>query len=187
MTEGCDARLIQFDTVNTDFTCHAWWSDGDSSATVHIHRDATPPTVTVTPDRAPDANGWYNHAVAFAYTGADPTSGVAACSRVAYAGPDNQNASVTGTCSDNAGNVTSVTTPLKYDATPPKIKKFELKARKGGARLHWHGLGGREVRRAPARARPEGCRAERRLPRRRPRRTATSIAACGPAASIATN
>jgi hypothetical protein len=33
--------------------------------------------------------------------------------------------------------VTSVTTALKYDATPPKIKKFELKARKGGARLHW--------------------------------------------------
>src|SRR5580765_2133350 len=44
MTEGCDARLIQVDTVNTDFTCHAWWTDGDSSSTVHIHRDATPPT-----------------------------------------------------------------------------------------------------------------------------------------------
>ena len=137
MTEGCDARQIQLDTVNTDFTCHAWWIDGDYSATVHIHRDATPPTVAVTPERAPDANGWYNHAVAFAYTGADATSGVAACSRVAYAGPDNQHASVTGSCSDNAGNVTSVTAPLKYDATPPKIKKFEPKALKGGARLHW--------------------------------------------------
>jgi hypothetical protein len=139
MTEGCDARLIQSDTFNTDFTCHAWWSDGDYSATVHIHRDATPPTVAVTPDRAPDANGWYNHAVVYAFTGTDPTSGVAACSRLAYAGPDNQNASVTGTCSDNAGNVKSVTTALKYDATPPKIKKFEPKARKGAARLLWRG------------------------------------------------
>ena len=136
-TEGCDARTIATDTVNTDLTCTATWSDGTVSSTIHIHRDATPPTVVVTPERAPDANGWYNHAVAFAYTGADPTSGVAACTRVAYAGPDNQNASVTGTCRDNAGNVTSVTTALKYDATPPKIKKFGLKALKGGARLHW--------------------------------------------------
>jgi hypothetical protein len=28
---------------------------------------------------------------------------------------------------------------LKYDATPPKIKKFTLKPRAGGARLHWQG------------------------------------------------
>ena len=45
------------------------WSDGPHPSTIHIHRDATPPTVTVTPERAPDANGWYNHAVAFAYSG----------------------------------------------------------------------------------------------------------------------
>ena len=139
MTQGCDASTITNDTVNTDLTCHAWWSDGDSSATVHIHRDATPPAVTVTPDRAPDANGWYNQPVGFTYSGSDPTSGVAACSRVAYAGPDNASATVTGTCSDNAGNVTSVTKALKYDATPPKIKKFDLKARNGGARLLWRG------------------------------------------------
>ena len=138
-TEGCDARTIATDTVNTDLTCTATWSDGNASSTVHIHRDATPPTVTVTPDRAPDANGWYNKPVGFTYSGADPTSGVASCSRVAYAGPDNTNATVTGTCSDNAGNVASVTKTLKYDATPPKIKKFDLKARKGGAQLLWRG------------------------------------------------
>ena len=93
--------------------------------------------MTVAPDRAPDANGWYNQPVAFTFSGADPTSGIAACSRVAYAGPDNPNGSVTGTCRDNAGNVTSAVKALKYDATPPKIKKFDLKARQGGARLHW--------------------------------------------------
>ena len=95
--------------------------------------------MTVIPDRAPDANGWYNQPVAFAFTGADPTSGIAACSRASYAGPDNPNASVTGTCKDNAGNITSATKALKYDATPPKIKKFELKARNAGARLLWRG------------------------------------------------
>jgi hypothetical protein len=30
-----------------------------------------------------------------------------------------------------------VTKALKYDATPPKIKKFEPKALKAGVRLHW--------------------------------------------------
>jgi hypothetical protein len=138
-TQGCDARTFATDTVNTDVTCTATWSDGTASSTIHVHRDATPPTVTVTPDRPPDANGWYNHAVAFAFSGADPISGVAVCSRVAYAGPDNPNASVAGNCRDNAGNVTSVARPLKYDATPPKIKKFQIKARKGGARLLWRG------------------------------------------------
>ena len=138
-SSGCDAQTITSDTVNTDLTCTAVWSDGTASQTVHVHRDATPPTVTVTPDRAPDANGWYNQPVGFTYSGADPTSGVATCSRVAYAGPDNTNATVTGTCSDNAGNVASVTKALKYDATPPKIKKFELKARKEGAQLLWRG------------------------------------------------
>ncbi len=93
--------------------------------------------MTVVPDRAPDANGWYNQPVAFTFSGADPTSGIAACSRIAYSGPDTANATVTGTCSDNAGNVTSLVKALKYDATPPKIKKFDLKARQGGARLHW--------------------------------------------------
>ena len=59
-----------------------------------------------------------------------PTSGVAACSQRRVRRARQSNASVTGTCSDNAGNVTSVSDALKYDATPPKIKKFELKARK---------------------------------------------------------
>ena len=154
MTEGCDARLIQVDTVNTDFTCHAWWSDGDYSATVHIHRDATPPTVTVVPDRAPDANGWYNQPVAFTFSGADPTSGIQACSRIAYAGPDNANASVVGTCRDNAGNVTPLARSLKYDATPPKIKKLVLKPRNGRAKLVWRGSADAksfELMRAPGR------------------------------------
>jgi len=141
-SQGCDAATISVDTVGTDLTCTATWTDGSASQTIHIHRDATPPTVTVFPDRAPDANGYYNKPVSFAYSGADPTSGIQACSRVTYSGPDNVNASVVGTCKDNAGNVTSVTRALKYDATAPKIKKFTLKARKGSALLHWQSSAG---------------------------------------------
>jgi hypothetical protein len=139
-SEGCDARTISTDTVGFQLTCHAWWADGtDITQRITIKRDATAPTVTVVPDRVPDSNGWYNQPVAFTWSGADPTSGLQACSRIAYAGPDNTNATVTGTCKDNAGNVTSVTKTLKYDATPPKIKKFVIMARKGSAQLEWRG------------------------------------------------
>jgi hypothetical protein len=137
-SEGCDTTTVTTDTVGLDLTCHVWWSDGDTSSTIHIHRDATPPTVAVTPERAPDANGWYNHAVAFAYTGADPTSGIAACSRVAYAGPDNPTASVAGTCSDNAGNQTAATYAFKYDSTPPTVASFRVAPGNRKAKLDWN-------------------------------------------------
>jgi hypothetical protein len=152
MSQGCDATTVTADTPNLDLTCHVWWSDGDAASTVHIHRDAAPPTVTVVADRPADANGWYNKPVTYAFVGADATSGIQACSRVTYSGPDNTNASVLGTCKDNAGNVTSVTQALKYDATPPTIKKFTLRARKSGAQLHWVASAGTasfELQRAP--------------------------------------
>ena len=46
---------------------------------VHLDYDDSAPTVTVTPDRVPDHNGWYNHAVIFDTDGTDATSGIAAC------------------------------------------------------------------------------------------------------------
>ena len=119
---------------------------------------------------------------------ADPTSGIAACSRVAYAGPDNPNARPSrGTAVTTAGNVTSSRrTPLKYDATPPDGHEFELTgSQRAAARLHWTRLGGREVLDpAPARARPEGRCAERRLQRRKAVEAASPIAGSSPAASI---
>lgn len=82
--------------------------------------DATPPTVTVTPDRAPDHNGWYNHLVTFTPSGSDATSGIASCDPASpYSGPDTASGSVTLHCTDQAGNTGSGTASFKYDATPP--------------------------------------------------------------------
>ncbi|MGH3051881.1 MAG: Ig-like domain-containing protein, partial [Gaiellaceae bacterium] len=79
--------------------------------------DLTPPAnVSGTPDRGADANGWYNHSVTIAFTSTDPT---ATCSSVPYSGPDGESATVTGTCTDPAGNQATGTMTLKYDATPP--------------------------------------------------------------------
>jgi hypothetical protein len=91
-------------------------------ASVSFPYDATPPTITgVIPSRAPDYNGWYNHPVSFTFVGADATSGIESCSTPTYAGPDNENAAVIGSCRDRAGNVASFTLPIRYQATPPSL------------------------------------------------------------------
>jgi hypothetical protein len=136
-SEGCDARTIATDTLNTDVKCRAWWSDGEASQTLHIHRDATAPTVSVAPDRSPDANGWYNHPLTITFSGSDATSGMDACSQVTYAGPDSPGTSVPGTCRDRAGNVTSAAFALKYDATPPALSTFSVKPGNKKAHLRW--------------------------------------------------
>ncbi len=85
--------------------------------------DKTAPVVTGgTPARAADVNGWYNHAVPIAFSGSDLTSGIAACTSTTYGGPDSGSASLPGTCTDNAGNVSSpFPYGLKYDETAPVV------------------------------------------------------------------
>jgi hypothetical protein len=83
--------------------------------------DGTPPSVNASAARAPDANGWYNHPVAVAFAGTDSTSGIGSCTSATYSGPDDGGGSVSGTCSDNAGNSAGASLGIKYDATPPKV------------------------------------------------------------------
>jgi hypothetical protein len=86
--------------------------------------DATAPTgVAGTLDRSADHGTWYNHAVGITFVGTDATSGIASCSHPSYSGPDMAGASVTGTCTDNAGNTSSAATSpsFDYDATAPAV------------------------------------------------------------------
>jgi hypothetical protein len=84
--------------------------------------DSTPPDITgANPARPPDANGWHNHPVSFAFAATDDTSGVESCGSPTYSGPDRAEASVSGSCRDHAGNSASKAFPLKYDATPPEV------------------------------------------------------------------
>jgi len=102
--------------VTTDGVQWAW-----ARATVHI--DKTAPVVTAaTPSRLPDANGWYRRPVDVAFAGTDATSGIRTCTTATYSTPDSEGASVTGTCTDNAGNAgTPRVYPLRYDATGPRV------------------------------------------------------------------
>ena len=93
--------------------------------------------MTATPSRPPGANGWYNSPLTVTFSGTDATSGIEACSQATYAGPDNANAAVVGTCRDRAGNVTPASFALKYDATPPALGAFSVKPANQKAHLRW--------------------------------------------------
>ena len=84
--------------------------------------DETAPTLTPTPSRPADKNGWYNQALTVSFPGADATSGIDVCTTPqTYSGPDNSDASVSGACVDKAGNTTAKAFGLKYDATGPAL------------------------------------------------------------------
>src|SRR5581483_10180472 len=118
-----DCPLVKTFKSSADaLSCSA--TDGTSTVQFHLQCkiDTDAPTVTsATPDRAPDGGGWYSHPVTVAFAGTDPTSGIAGCTSATYSGPDSGSASVAGSCRDNAGNVGTTTTTIRYDATPPAV------------------------------------------------------------------
>jgi hypothetical protein len=122
VVDGCIDDAFTSDTPGTNVVCVA--DDGQKlTVDFKIKVDKTPPVVTGgAPARGADVNGWYNHAVPIAFSGSDLTSGVAACTNTTYGGPDSGAASLAGTCTDNAGNVSSpLPYGLKYDETAPVV------------------------------------------------------------------
>ena len=128
---------------------------GNTSASSNFgfQYDDTGPAVTATPSRSPDANGWYNHR-ADGQPSAAPTRprGSTRCSAPQnYSGPDNANASVTGSCIDRAGNSTQRTFGLSYDLDGAAGDRVDPVAEPGLERLvqprvHGHLRGhGRDV------------------------------------------
>ncbi len=87
--------------------------------------DKTAPIVTLTPERPSDSNGYYNHSVTFTLTGDDSTTGgsnpVSCDSPITYSGPAGNSITITGHCTDNAGNTGSNSVVIKYDSTKPTI------------------------------------------------------------------
>jgi hypothetical protein len=79
-------------------------------------------------DRSPDYNGWYNAPVGWTTTGTDVTSLIASCSTGTYGDtvsePDGTGLTVSGTCTDNAGNTSSpaaASAAFNYDNTNPTV------------------------------------------------------------------
>jgi hypothetical protein len=108
-TEGCSASNL----------------DGTTTVvTTPIKIDANPPTgVRIQVTRPPDHSGWYNHPVLVTWSGSDATSGLAGCASVNYAGPEGAGVAVAGGCTDRAGNSTSSSVKINYDATAPTFSQ----------------------------------------------------------------
>jgi hypothetical protein len=115
------AQLVPTEGVTTH-TCTAASHGGTVSSTATVRIDRVAPSASGGASRGPDSNGWYNHPVSFGFSGSDATSGIAGCSSPSYGGGDGGSVSVSGTCTDVAGNTsaTAVVT-FQYDATPPGV------------------------------------------------------------------
>jgi hypothetical protein len=149
-TSGCDLRTLTADTPpsGTTLTCSAMSTGpGGASATVtqpvtvFIDRVA-PSGLAVATDRPPDVGSWFNHPVGVAWTGSDGGSGIASCTSVPYGGPDTASATLSGTCTDRAGNVSAALPfSLSYDATPPTLTGLGAQTAEGRATLTWQAAG----------------------------------------------
>jgi hypothetical protein len=153
-SSGCDTATLSADTPGTKFTCTADSNGDQTTKSVTIKLDKTLPAAAASPDRVPDANGWYNRLLNVAVTGTDATSGIATCTTAQYAGPDSAAAVVSGSCSDVAGNVTSTSYAFKYDATAPSVLAVSTKLGNRSAEVSWRASSDTrlvEVLRAPGR------------------------------------
>ena len=86
-----------------------------------IDIDKTAPTASASALPAPNANGWNNSDVTVTYAGTDATSGIDSCDIPDVLGGEGAGQSVSGTCTDLAGNVSAAASVsgINIDKTAP--------------------------------------------------------------------
>jgi hypothetical protein len=124
--QSCQFDTVTADTAGTNLSCTAFYAGPPVqtvTTTVTIKKDSTPPTVTsASAARGADGGGWYTSPVGVSFSGSDGLSGISGCTSTTYGGPDSAGATVTGSCTDNAGNVSgALSFSLKYDGSGPSI------------------------------------------------------------------
>jgi hypothetical protein len=96
----------------------------ESPKTLTVMLDKTPPSITSVRTPPPNANGWNNTSVTVSFQCSDALSGLAAGSPPAPTTLSSEGAgqSVSGTCTDVAGNVASATVSnINIDKTAPTV------------------------------------------------------------------
>lgn len=124
-SSGCEPMTITWDTPGDVLRCEAAnEGGGESSASVTIRRDTTPPVVTGAA-RVTEANpdGWNNAAVVVRFTASDETSGIAGDKSVyVTVGGESANQQARYTFRDRAGNTTKAALGgINIDRTPPRL------------------------------------------------------------------
>jgi hypothetical protein len=123
--QGCDASLVTADTAGITFTCTASSAGGSTTESVTVKRDATAPQLTFdAPSSTPNANGWFNGDVGFAFDANDAMSGVASLSRTSPLVVSGEGAGLNSqvVVTDGAGNSATFTTPaVNIDRSAPSV------------------------------------------------------------------
>jgi hypothetical protein len=119
-TSGCVVHSYVSDTSAMASCTVGNGPSGSGSSTQPIHVETSTPVVqAVAP--SPDSNGWYDGPVSVAFAGSS-FSGIASCTTATYAGPDTLGASVSGSCTDNAGKTVSASSPpLRVEISTPVV------------------------------------------------------------------
>jgi hypothetical protein len=118
--------------------CHDHAGNQSNALGYGLKYDQTAPVLTgATPERAPNAGGWFNRPVRFDIQAFDATSLIADCPSVTYGGPDSAAASFSASCRDRAGNSASRVFSLKYDATPPVLSDLKATGGNRSVALSW--------------------------------------------------
>jgi len=126
---GCAPTTVSEDTGGTTISCTVTYGSGGVFNSVTVQKDSSPPQVDGTLSRDPDADGWYTKPVSVGFSGSDGASGLAGCSGGGtYGGPDGGAITLSGTCSDNAGNSASSSLTIKYDSTAPTVTATPARA-----------------------------------------------------------
>jgi hypothetical protein len=92
-----------------------------STGSFTVRLDTGAPATTAVPARAANATGWYRAPITINGSGTDSLSGNDSCTSTTYGGPDTTGTSRSVTCTDKAGNSSSGSYVVKYDATPPAL------------------------------------------------------------------
>ena len=123
---GCDAGAV-YDgpdsataSVSLDCTDNAG-NEGSGSATFKY--DDTAPVANATATPVPNTNGWNKTNVTVTFTGTDVTAGIDFCADPIVLSSDGAGQSASGTCTDNAGNVSASATAsgINIDKTMPTV------------------------------------------------------------------
>jgi virginiamycin B lyase len=90
--------------------------------TVIVKIDRIRPVATATMTPPPNPNGWNSTPVTATFTGSDDLSGIAGCSSAVVLSAEGSHPQVSGTCTDNAGNVSAPAfVNVNVDKTLPVI------------------------------------------------------------------
>lgn len=90
-----------------------------TAAPLTVQLDKTAPSVSVSPDRAPDHDPWYLTGVTVHTDGTDDVSGPAECSADQTVDTDTASLEVTGACTNQAGLTAHGSATVKVDTTNP--------------------------------------------------------------------